>query len=174
MTEGHFIKPFDCDDEDLNDFLANDSKVYMRELLAVTYILESDAETVAFFSLANDKISLESEPNRDKTIWNRFKKHIFPKNNNKRKMRSFPAMKIGRLAVNKNYKGYGVGTLILDYLKKMFIDNNRTGCKFITVDAYRKSLGFYEKNQFRYLTDSDKDDDTRLMYFNLTDILNTE
>ena len=38
---------------------------------------------------------------------------------------------------------------------------------FITVDAYRTSLDFYEKNSFRYLTTKDIDDDTRAMYFDL-------
>jgi hypothetical protein len=34
-------------------------------------------------------------------------------------------------------------------------------------DAYRKALPFYEKNDFRYLTTKDLDDDTRAMYFDL-------
>ena len=49
-------KHFDCGDEDLNDFFLNDSKSYSRQLLAVTYALESKDETVAFFSVLNDSI----------------------------------------------------------------------------------------------------------------------
>lgn len=48
LTQEYEIKPFDCGDSDLNDFLFNDSKNYQKELLAVTYIIESDLETVAF------------------------------------------------------------------------------------------------------------------------------
>ena len=168
LVDTHDIKPFDCDDDDLNDFLFNDSKNYMSKLLAVTYILESDTDTVAFFSLANDKISLESIPERNKTIWNKFSR-IFP--NSKRTIMGYPAMKIGRLGVSSKFKSRGIGKGILDYLKEMFITNNRTGCRFITVDAYNQSLGFYEKNGFKFLTESDAGRDTRLMYFDLANLM---
>ena len=80
---------------------------------------------------------------------------------------SYPAVKIGRLGVSADYKGQGYGNAILDYIKIFFLSNNKTGCKYITVDAYRQSLPFYEKNSFEYLTEKDKDKDTRLMYFDL-------
>ena len=166
LTQDHFIKPFNCDDDDLNDFLLNDSKNYQDQLLAVTYILESDIDTVAFFSLLNDKISYDETDSKSK--WKRICK-IIPYN--KRGLKSLPAMKIGRLAVNSNYKNQNIGTSILDYLKKLFIDNNRTGCRFITVDAYKDSLKFYEKNGFKYLTNLDINNDTRLMYFDLNQLL---
>ena len=59
------IKPFDCGDVDLNDFLLNDSKGYLDKLLAVTYILETKNETIAFFSLLNDKIMVEDVDSRN-------------------------------------------------------------------------------------------------------------
>lgn len=69
--------------------------------------------------------------------------------------------------MSHKYKGNDIGTAILDYIKEWFVDNNRTGCKFITVDAYDISLGFYEKNDFKYFTDEDLNSDTRAMYFDL-------
>ena len=82
-------------------------------------------------------------------------------------------MKIGRLAVSHDYKGNSIGTAILDYIKEWFVDNNRTGCKFITVDAYRQSLKFYENNGFKYFTDEDIKEDTRTMYFDLLPFANS-
>jgi hypothetical protein len=76
LTQEFVIKPFDCGDTDLNDFLFNDSKKYQEELLAVTYILESDTDTVAFFSLLNDKINFEIEARNNKSFWNRFNRNI--------------------------------------------------------------------------------------------------
>jgi hypothetical protein len=58
LSSDYQIKPFDCGDSDLNEFLINDSKKYLQELLAVTYLIENDKDTIAFFSLFNDKISL--------------------------------------------------------------------------------------------------------------------
>ena len=64
LEDGYSIKPFDCGDSDLNDFLHKDSHNYQKNLLAVTYVIETEKETVAFFSLLNDKISVvDSESN---------------------------------------------------------------------------------------------------------------
>lgn len=154
------FKPFDCGDSDLNDFLIHDSKSYLKNLLAVTYILENETEIVAFFSLLNDKITVT-----DVDSGNQWKK-LFKKTTGK-SFNSHPSMKLGRLGVSNSYKGSGIGTVILDYIKELFVSNNRTGCRYITVDAYGASLSFYEKNGFKYLTSKDKDSDTRLMYFDL-------
>lgn len=156
------IAPFDCGDSDLNEFLITDSKKYYDQLLAVTYIIEGNGETVAFFSVLNDRISLSDveSGNRGKKIKDRFA-------SNKR-FKSYPAVKIGRLGVSNSMKGKGLGTSLLDYIKYMFINNNRTGCRFVTVDAYRNSLEFYEKNDFKYMTEKDRESDTRLMYYDLS------
>jgi len=156
------IKSFDCGDNDLNEFLINDSKRFILNLLAVTYVIEDNQNTIAFFSLLNDKISiLDAE---SKTQWRKLVKDKLPFG---KRYNSYPAMKIGRLGVSVLYKNQGWGTDILNYLKDLFVTNNRTGCRFITVDAYRDSLRFYEKNGFKYLTNSDKNADTRLMFFDL-------
>ena len=159
LTADYQVKPFNCGDADLNDFLLNDSKSYLSKLLAVTYILENETETIAFFSLFNDKITIDDVDSKSKWKW--FKKATG------KSFSSHPAMKIGRLGVSNNFKGRGIGTITLDYIKEMFITNNRTGCRYITVDAYAASLSFYEKNGFEYLTNRDIGSDTRLMYFDL-------
>jgi predicted GNAT family N-acyltransferase len=162
LTSEYQIKKFDCGDSDLNDFLINDSKKYLQELLAVTYLIESNDETVAFFSLFNDKISIIDTDS--KSQWHKLFRNKMPQG---KRLSSYPAMKIGRLAVSGNHKGQGWGTTIIDYLKELFISNNRTGCRYFTVDAYKESLGFYEKNGFIFLTAKDASSDTRLMYFDL-------
>jgi len=81
---------------------------------------------------------------------------------------SYPAVKLGRLGVHKDNSGKGLGTDIINYIKKLFITENRTGCTFITVDSYNNSrtLKFYADNGFKFLNDDD-DKKTRLMYFDL-------
>ncbi len=160
LTSSHQIKSFNCGDNDLNEFLFKDSKSYLEKLLAVTYILENGTETIAFFSLLNDKITIT-----DVDSGNQWKK-LFKLPTGK-SFSSHPAMKLGRLGVSNTFKGTGTGTIILDYIKELFVTNNRTGCRYITVDAYGASLTFYEKNGFKYLTTRDKASDTRLMYFDL-------
>ena len=163
LTENHQIKPFECGDADLNDFLVNCSKDFSKGLLAVTYLIEDEYNTIAFFSLANDKISVTELGSEIK--WAERFKEILPVG---KQFNSYPAIKIVRLAVSVDYQFKGWGDAILDYLKIWFTTDNRTGCKYITVDAYRASLKFYEKNKMIYLTSKDRKSDTRLMYFDLS------
>lgn len=153
-------KPFDCGDNDLNDFFQNDSKDHAKQLLTVTYAFESQSETIAYFSVLNDNIR-ESDTTRKE-----FKK-ISKKIPHQKRYKSHPAVKIGRFAVSRDYQGQGNGTMLMDYIKGLFINNNKTGCRFITVDAYNAAIKFYQKNGFDFLTTEDKDDNRRQMYFDL-------
>lgn len=158
------IKPFDCGDSDLNGFLFDDAIQYIHKRIAITYIIETEAETVAYFSLLNDRISQDMAPHN---IWRKIK-HLFP---HRKHINSYPAVKIGRLAVSLNYKGSGIGTDILYLVKQMYTDNkNRAGCRFITVDAYKEAIPFYEKNGFRFLSEEDINRSTRLMYYDLMEL----
>jgi GNAT superfamily N-acetyltransferase len=157
------LKSFDCGDSDLNDFLSHDSYKYRSDLLAVTYLYEFGNATVAFFSVANDKISHEDTHFSNKE-WNEFRK-VFCK----KKLRGYPAVKICRLGVHKEYQRKNIGTHILDFIKVFFLDKNKTGCRYITVDAYNKdtTINYYLKNGFKFLTEKDSHEKTRLMYFDL-------
>lgn len=166
LSEEHQILPFDCGDSDLNEFLLQDSKKYLAQLLAVTYLIEYNGRTIAFFSVSNDKITVHDvDSNR------RFKKLFQGPMPEGKRYKSYPAVKIGRFGTDKTIQNSGLGTQILDYIKGWFISENKTGCQYITVDAYKQSLRFYEKNSFQYFTDTDKNADTRQMYFSLLELL---
>ena len=49
----------------------------------------------------------------------------------------------------------------------MFVFENKTGCRFLTVDAYLDAIPFYVKNGFRFMNTDDDDPHTRLMFFDL-------
>lgn len=150
----------------MNSFLLSDSKAYAKRLLSVTYILETDEDIVAYFSVSNDKISV---PDSDKATWRKIKS-LFPHSKHRS---DYPAVKIGRLAVNGKYRNNGIGSDILDFVKDLFITNNRTGCSFVTVDALREAIPFYQKNGFKYLdkTSIEAESDTCLMYYDLTQLV---
>ena len=162
LSEANKILHFNCDNKDLNEFLLKDAVDYADNLLEVTYLFEVDTRTLAFFSLINDKISLEECFSK-----NNYKSNFTYKMPKGMKHNSFPAVKLGRLAVTLDMQYQGIGTSILDYLKLTFALNNRTGCRYITVDAFEDSLTFYEKNGFEYFLKKDKHDQTRSMYFDL-------
>lgn len=161
------IKPFKCKYEDLNGFLLDDARKYLVDLMAVTYLLEDSSanKTVAYFSLLNDKIS--SDPERH-SIWNKLSRRI----PNSKRRKHYPAVKIGRLAVSLEYSNQGLGKDIIRFIKYLFTHGNRTGCRFITVDAYKDAVGFYQKSGFDFITDKDQYDETRLMFYDLKRFVN--
>lgn len=156
------IKPFKCKDNDLNEFLFDDSRKYPTDLMAVTYLLEdlSYKRTVAYFSLLNDKITFDPE---QRSIWNKLSRRIA----NAKRRKHYPAVKIGRLAISEEYAGHGLGRDIIRLIKFMFTHGNRTGCRFITVDAYQNAIGFYLKCGFDFISKKDKNEPTRSMYYDL-------
>ena len=161
-----YIKDFDCGDEDLNDFILRDSFIYEEKLLAKTYLVFIDEKgLIGYFSLLNDKI--QKSDDISKSEWNKkIKEDLSYKKNS---LLELPSLKVGRLAVDKNFQKKQYGGNIVSLLKKTFSsENNRTGCKYITVDSYKKSKKFYERQGFKIYPAKTKDRDTILMYFNLS------
>lgn len=136
---GDSVKAFNCNDEDLNDFLLNEAALYRNALLSVTYVVEDKLtkEVIAYFSLSNDKVSISDFDS--KTEFNRFRKHKFV---NEKRLRSYPAIKIGRLAIAEIAQHQSVGTYLLEFIEEYFISDNKSGCRFVTVDAYVDAIHF--------------------------------
>ena len=173
-------KPFSCGKGDLDEFFAKACLVNQRKLLGKTYLfcLKSQPDTiVTAFSLSNDSIRLTNR------IADEDKEQFLDDTDLRDKtLKRFPAVLIGRLGTNKDFAGHGYGTAIMEFIKVLFRNNNRTGCRFLIVDALNRpdTLHYYEKNGFRYLIDDERLEakymgigvghlplNTRLMYFDL-------
>ncbi len=180
-------EPFTCENKDLDDFFANDAASYSKRLLGKTYLfcLKSNPKViVAAFTLSNDSIRMTNKLSEET-------KALFLQSTeleNKR-MRRFPAVLIGRLATSKDFAGKGIGSGVMDFIKSWFRTNNKTGCRFIIVDAYNNpaTLHYYHKNQFKFLIEDERLEakymgigvgriplNTRLMYFDLLGITTEE
>ncbi len=101
-------------------------------------------------------------------------------------MRNYPSVLIGRLAVDNQFKGKGIGKELMNFIKIWFASpENKTGCRFIVVDAYNKedTIAYYQRNEFSMLFSTEEQEKeylflegdmelkTRLLYFDLLDIL---
>lgn len=165
LKDAECAENFDCGDEDLNEFITQEAGLYREALLAVSYVVEDKMckdKVAAYFSLANDKISLaEFKSNSE---FNRFRKRKFI---HQKRLKSYPAVKLCRFGVNCSNRGTGIGSYLLDFIKTLFVTNNRTGCRFLTVDAYKEAVPFYLKNGFVPLTAKDSDSYTELLYYDL-------
>ena len=156
---------FNCGDADLNEFFFKDSRLGCKELVSVTYALIESGRTLAFFSVSNDAVKRELMSG---SAFKRLCRKVEPG----KRYSTLPAVKIGRLATSVEFQGSRVGTQIIDFIKFWFTRDNKTGCRFIIVDAYNseRTVNFYLKNGFSFLLTNDKKDKTRLMIFDLKTI----
>lgn len=166
LTQENDIKPFDCGDTDLNGFLVEDAIAFHNKHIGKTFIIENDDETeiLAYFCLLNDKITKIEASN---SAWKKVKK-LFPHDKH---FSSYPAIKIGRLAVATNHRSEGLGSSILTVIKdRLRAEDNLSDFRFLTVDAYLSAVPFYEKNDFKFLDAEDKNKHTRLMFFDMNEL----
>lgn len=176
-------QPFICGENDIDEFFAKDCLVNQSRLLGKTYLFclkEQPEAIVAAFSLSNDSIRLTNR------ITDEYKEQFLDDTDlHDKSLKRFPAVLIGRLGTNKDFAGQGYGTAIMDFIKVLFRTNNRTGCRFLIVDALNRpeTLHYYEKNGFHYLIDDERLEakymgigvgrlplNTRLMFFDLLKI----
>jgi len=174
---------FDCAHPDLNDFFCNDAINYHSELLGKTYCFlldENPQHIVCAFTISNDSIKTINLPNNRK-------KQVIKDIPDEKRMKSYPAVLIGRLGVNKDFRfiegeDERTGKQLMDFIKSWFVDGkNKTGCRFIVVDAYNTPtpLKYYEDNGFKYLFSTEQQEKefngfnaeyelkTRIMFYDL-------
>ncbi|MGN0310036.1 MAG: GNAT family N-acetyltransferase, partial [Bacteroides sp.] len=152
-----YCSPFSCGDDDLNSFFLEDSFLYADEMLGKTYCWITKTapyKIVAMVTLANDSIKVHK---MSSSIRNKVQRRI----SNPKRGRSYPAVLIGRIGVNELFRGRHLGSQILAFIKGWFChEDNKTGCRFIVVDAYNKPqiLQYYISNGFNFLFKSEADE----------------
>ncbi|GHT78219.1 N-acetyltransferase [Bacteroidia bacterium] len=170
--------PFSCGDEDLDDFFRNDTDDYSRQLLGKSYCyrLKDDSSViVCAFTLAYSSVDVRHFPNsRRKKIT-----ELIPHEKN---FSSYPAILVCRLAVSTDFRGKGIGTEVIYFIKQWFLaSDTKGGCRYVTVDAYNNEATrrYYFANGFKDAFSTEQQEKeylgmppkkelrTRLMYFDL-------
>ena len=167
VTDNDILFSFDCGDQDLNEYFQKDALLHKEALISQTYYLKATEELdfpVALIDLCNDSIRLK-------------KFSQIPDIPENKRYPFLPSAKITRLGVSLPFQSLGVGSHLINMVKRLFITRNRTGCRFLTVDAYnnedQKAIKFYQKNGFQCFSDKDKNKKTRAMFFDLKRIPKT-
>jgi predicted GNAT family N-acyltransferase len=144
LNEKHDLSNFECDSNDLTNFLKNDALKQRDMNLNLTQLVICDNEIVGFFSLLTDTLKLKTLENNN--LKKEIKLELDISENNE-----IPAIKIGRLAIDKKYSKKGLGSHILRNILLSILNLSKTkvGLRFVTVDAYATALNFYvKKNNF--------------------------
>lgn len=163
VTDGLCVSHFDCGDYTMNMYFRRKSKQYRSQLLVESYhfcpVDYKLNEPVVLVDICNDAMRRENIPDLEKRVTEK-----------KTYLETFPAVKIARLGRNHKFRDGGAGTLLLNALKSFFTKDNRTGCRFFTVDAYKKIKGFYTNCGFMETleaVDVDSDSETIPLFFDL-------
>ncbi|EQA38687.1 acetyltransferase (GNAT) domain protein [Leptospira inadai serovar Lyme str. 10] len=160
----YFLKPisetnlelFQCDSE-LESYFKLDAQDSESELISKNYFLHCNGieEPLVGFCLSNSAINTVLEF-----------RQIIPHNT---QYKAYPAVLIGRFATHSKYQGNGFGKIVLGLLKSWFITNNKTGCRFLIVDARKEAVNFYKNSGFEDYPEQPPDSNNILMYFDLKD-----
>ncbi|MES0488736.1 MAG: GNAT family N-acetyltransferase [Leptospirales bacterium] len=76
---------------------------------------------------------------------------------------------MGRFAVHTELASKGIGSKLINFIKLWFTVTNKTGCRFLIVDARNSDpvIKFYRKNGFEDYPETSRDSNTVLMFYDL-------
>jgi GNAT superfamily N-acetyltransferase len=145
LSEEHLISDFDCGDDDLNEFFNRDALQYKRQMLSRTYFFreKSNGRVVCAFSFSASSIKTTDLPgSRRKKV-----KELVPR---EKTLKSYPGILIGRLGIATEFRGQGIGSQLIDFIKDICLIQFPDVVRYLLVDAYNNPAvtNFYTKNNF--------------------------
>lgn len=151
ITEGLNVKHkkggFFCNKASLDNYIQNQAGQDIRKKISACFVLSEKGSgvVIAYYTLSNSSIPNELIPHK-------YSKKL-PKS-----YIDIPVTLLGRLAVDENYKGKGIGNQILvDALKRCFKTSNSVASFAVVVDPLDEDAeDFYKRFGFILLPGSKK------------------
>jgi hypothetical protein len=172
LTDTTEFGTFDCGEEQITAFLFEDSRNYQREKMANTYLfLDEDGTIAAYFCISNDcLVDRGEEKGYTNKVFNRLHRKL--KIPNPKRIRQYPAIKVGRLGVAVKYHGTGIAYDLMLFIKGFSIKDHNPACRLLLLDAINKEkqIKYYKRNGFEFLLDEDANDENRIMYFDYLEL----
>lgn len=147
LEESDNLTAFDCSRDDamkLGEFIHSEALQYQKEQLGVTHLFLYNGQLVGFATLAMSELEIKEAP------------YLIPF---KVKIKDYPALLIGRLAVHNDFRDRHVGRIIclrcLEIAKAL---SKKIGCKLVLVYTEGKPVEFYKKCGFAVISKYEKKD----------------
>ncbi len=151
-------KDFSCGKDMLDDYLHLQASQDVKRKLCVVFVMAEENIIQGYYTLSNAAIPTELIP---EAIQKKMP----------RSYKSLPVTLLGRLAIDKNFKGKGLGAILLiDALKRCYeIGSKSVGSIGVVVDPLDDdAIAFYERFGFVLLPTSGK------MFLPMADIAKLE
>jgi len=141
----------------LKAFIQKKAKIYQENSFARTYGLFAGSKLIGYVTLICGEILTETPQS------------VIPPDQ-VYEYKTFPAVKIARLAVDHRYRGKKLGEQLVSFsvgvVKNAIMPH--VGCRFIVVDSKKSAVSFYEKVGFTLLnTPSNKALEQPVLYLDL-------
>ena len=147
LTQKHNRKYFDCEKELLNNYIKNQAGQDIKRKLSACFVLaEQETNCIkGYYTLSNSSIPLSCFPEKIR--------RKLPQS-----YKSIPTTLLGRLAIDKSFKGKGLGKILLiDALRRGYEISKEIGSFAVVVDPIdREAELFYKKYDFIKFPDSEK------------------
>ncbi|MDE1816570.1 MAG: GNAT family N-acetyltransferase [Thaumarchaeota archaeon] len=140
VSDNDDISTLNCRESDstdplgVQDFLETKAQIYSKNNLTSLWRVKYKGKIVAFFSLSMSSIGLDDVP-RSKQV--------------KEMTARYPALLIGQMGVDKNYRGRKIGDAICKHcigLARKF--NERIACACITLQTTEDKASYYQQYFF--------------------------
>ncbi|MBC6399787.1 MAG: GNAT family N-acetyltransferase [Ekhidna sp.] len=147
LNSAHKKSDFSCGKEMLDNYLHKQANQEIKRKLSACFVIkEEQTELIkGYYTLSNNSIPLEDIPDD-------IRKKL------PRSYMTIPTTLLGRLAIDNNFQGQGIGKLILiDALKRSFELSKIIGSFAVVVDPIDEDAErFYDKYGFIKIPDSGK------------------
>lgn len=133
LNENHDFSQFDCKESSVNDFAKKAQKQAQSRNAVIYVVCEKGTNLVkGYYTLSNGSVA-RNEP---------------PKNMQRFSMSEIPVTILGRLGVDKDYQGKGIGLdLLQDALQRSIVAAEVIGSRAILIHALDQRLAdFYKKH----------------------------
>lgn len=143
LEKNHDKSDFKCGQKSLDNYIKLTAKKDVNSDLSVCFVLEKDNKVIGYYTLSSSNEDIGDIPeDLEKKIKSRYPE--------------VPIILIGRLAIDENYQGQGLGRLLLiDSLKRIYDTSLNIGVFAVSVDPIDdKAKEFYHKFGFISLKDS--------------------
>lgn len=139
LNSSHKKNLFTCEEPSLENYLRKQAGQDVKRQVAACFVLEGeDRAIMGYYTLSADSVD----------------RILIPENLQKKlPYKNLPVTLLGRLARDSNYKGQGIGDLLLaDALKRAYLASSTIGAWAVVADPINdKARAFYESFGFRSL-----------------------
>ena len=177
IDDASVLSNFYCGIPEMDDFIHQKLQGFLNRTDNNTYVVRYGEEIIAMLSLGDDTLTLDEDDKDDMKSGFIPKPTIALEQKDYLEEREFPAVEITYLAVDRQWRGQGIGEYIISQVENKVL-SERPECEFITVEAYitkgYSAVGFYSRCDFTPAEPPMGYKDTLRMYKVLHPIPSTE